>query len=63
MLQAYAAATGVRPLPHLLELFRVRWDLADTAVDVSRFMRPHHGAAEDDASWRNLSLVIERISA
>ena len=63
VLQAYAAATGVRPLPHLLELFRARWDLADTAVDVSRFIRPHQGTAEDDASWRNLSSVIERISA
>src|SRR5258708_61779 len=29
--RAYAAATGVRPLPHLLELFRIRWDLADRA--------------------------------
>ena len=63
VLEAYAAATGVRPLPHLLALFRARWDLAEIAIDVSRFMRPHHGTAEDDASWRNLSSVVEQISA
>ena len=61
--RAYAAATGVRPLPHLLELFRIRWDLADIAVGVSRFIRPHQGTAEDDASWRILSSLIERIGA
>lgn len=63
VLQAYAAATGVRPLPHLLELFRVRWDLAEIAVDTSRFIRRHQGTAEDDATWRNLTSMIERIGA
>jgi spectinomycin phosphotransferase len=63
VLTAYAAATGVRPLPHLLELFRVRWDLADIAVDVSRFSRSHRGTAEDDESWRTLRSVVERIGA
>ena len=52
VLAAYAAATGVTPRPGLLELYRVRWDLADVAIDVSRFRRPHEGTAEDDQGLR-----------
>ena len=58
-LAAYAAATGVTPRPWLLELYRVRWDLADVAVDVSRFRRPHVGTAEDDQAFELLRSVVE----
>jgi spectinomycin phosphotransferase/16S rRNA (guanine(1405)-N(7))-methyltransferase len=61
LLRAYAAATGVQPLERMLELYRIRWDLNDLALDASRFIRPHRGTAEDDKTWRILSALIERI--
>jgi Phosphotransferase enzyme family len=59
--QAYADATGVTPLPALMALYRLRWDLADIAVDVSRFRRPHDGSAEDAKSWELLSALVESV--
>ena len=59
--QAYADATGVRPLPALMGLYRLRWDVADIAVDVSRFRRPHDGSPEDDKSWELLSSLVESV--
>jgi aminoglycoside phosphotransferase (APT) family kinase protein len=61
LLHAYAAATGVQPRPETLELYRIRWDLNDLALDASRFIRPHRGTAEDDKAWRILGSLIQRI--
>ena len=63
ILAAYADATGVTPLPSMLELYRIRWDLADIAVEVSRFRGPHFGSLDDDKSWGILSSLIGHISA
>lgn len=57
MQQAYAAATGVAVLPQMLELYRLRWEIADLAAGVDRFALPHDGNADDDASWT----IVERI--
>jgi len=54
LLDTYADATGVVPLPWLLELYRIRWDLADNAVDVARFRHPHSGGPDDDTTWNLL---------
>jgi len=62
ILDAYADATGVTPLPDLVELYRLRWLLTDVAADVSRFRRPHDGSIEDDKSWEILSSLIERLT-
>jgi hypothetical protein len=62
MLAAYASATGVRPQPFLLDLYRLRWDLADIAADVARFRRPHPGSIDDDESWELLSSLIRHVS-
>ena len=62
ILRAYADATGVTPLPSMLELYRIRWDLADLAVDVSRFRRHHVGSLDDVTSWDILRSLIARIS-
>jgi aminoglycoside phosphotransferase (APT) family kinase protein len=62
ILDAYARATGVIPRRAALDLYRLRWDIADIAVDVSRFRRPHAGTVDDDKSWALLSSVIERVS-
>jgi hypothetical protein len=61
VLAAYAEATGVTPRPELIELYRLRWDLADVAVDVSRFRRPHRGSAEDEEAWALLCSVVARL--
>lgn len=62
VIDAYAAATGVTPVPELLELYRLGWDIKDIAVDVSRFRRPHAGTAEDDKSWELMSRLIRHVS-
>jgi hypothetical protein len=61
ILDAYAAATGVRPLPGMLDLYRLRWDIADIAYDVGRFRRPHEGSADDDKSWQLLCTLLRRV--
>ena len=37
---AYAGATGVSPVPSLLDLYRLRWDIADIASYACEFRRP-----------------------
>jgi spectinomycin phosphotransferase/16S rRNA (guanine(1405)-N(7))-methyltransferase len=51
------------PLPAMLELFRIRWDIGDIAVDVSRFRRPHQGSLDDEKSWAVLQSVVGHIAA
>jgi spectinomycin phosphotransferase len=63
LLDVYAEATGVTPEPTLIDLYRLRWDIADIAIDVSRFRRPHPGSPEDDKAWDFLPGLIERVSA
>jgi spectinomycin phosphotransferase/16S rRNA (guanine(1405)-N(7))-methyltransferase len=60
---SYAAATGVRPVAALVELYRSRWDLADLAIGVSRFLAPHRGTVEDEESWRLLLELAGQIGA
>ncbi len=60
VLRGYAAATGVTPRRSRLELYRIRWDLADIAVTVSRFRRPHPGSEDDEKSWGGLRPLIVR---
>jgi len=63
VLDAYAEATGMRPLSPMLELYRIRWDLADLAVDVGRFRRRHTGNADDDESWNILRRLVTHLGA
>jgi spectinomycin phosphotransferase/16S rRNA (guanine(1405)-N(7))-methyltransferase len=62
ILGAYANATGVVPQPSVLDLYRLRWDITDIAVDLDRFRRPHTGTIDDDKSWELLSSLIKRLS-
>lgn len=57
LLAAYAAATGTEPLPAALELYRLRWDLADLAAYADQFAGPHTDGRNEAAAWgymRNL---------
>jgi spectinomycin phosphotransferase/16S rRNA (guanine(1405)-N(7))-methyltransferase len=60
VLDAYTAATGVRPVPELLELYRLGWDVKDIAYDVARFRRPHAESADDVKTWEGLSSLVRR---
>jgi hypothetical protein len=62
ILAAYFDATGVPPLPAMLELYRIRWDLADLACEASRFRGQHTGSPDDDKSWDLLCALVEGIS-
>jgi spectinomycin phosphotransferase/16S rRNA (guanine(1405)-N(7))-methyltransferase len=59
-LHAYAAATRVEPLPDLVELYRLGWDIKDMAYDAARFFRPHSDSADDVKSWELLSSLVRR---
>ena len=59
-LDAYAAMTGVAPLPELIGLYRLGWDIKDMAYDTARFLRAHRGDADDAKSWRLLKSLVER---
>ncbi len=62
ILDAYAALTGVIVRPAMLDLYRLRWDIADIAIDVGRFRRPHTGTAEDEESFSLLGSLVRRVS-
>jgi spectinomycin phosphotransferase/16S rRNA (guanine(1405)-N(7))-methyltransferase len=57
-LAGYAAATGLTPRPHLLELYRIRWDLTDIALGVRDFRRPHGDSADDQQAWSILGELL-----
>ncbi len=62
ILDAYAGLTGVIPQPTMLDLYRLRWDITDIAIDVSRFRRAHTGNAEDDKSFELLTSLVRQAS-
>ncbi|MBB4907119.1 phosphotransferase [Actinophytocola algeriensis] len=57
-LAAYEEATGVRPEPDLLAMYRLHWDLTDLTEFAAGFARPHDGSADDDESWRLLQDLL-----
>jgi spectinomycin phosphotransferase/16S rRNA (guanine(1405)-N(7))-methyltransferase len=63
VLAAYAEATGVPPLPSMLELYRIRWDLNDLAIEVSRFRAPHTRSLDDDKGWEILRSLVAHLSS
>lgn len=61
--EQYPAATGVALAPAMLELYRLRWDIAELAVGVDRFQGPHPGSDDDDKTWAILVQTIAGISS
>lgn len=61
VLDAYATATGHPPHQPLLDLYRQRWDIADIAVDVARFRRPHTGTPEDAKCFDILTNILNSL--
>ncbi len=60
LLDRYAAVTGVTPLPELIELYRLGWDIKDIAYDAARFFRPHADGANEVKSWELLGMLVRR---
>lgn len=59
LLSAYAAATGVEPLPAALELYRLRWDVADLAAYAAQFAGPHAGGRNEAAASGYMRKLME----
>jgi aminoglycoside phosphotransferase (APT) family kinase protein len=57
-LDAYTDTTGIEVLPEMLTLFKLRWDIAELAIEVDRFRRPHTGDPNDEEGWQILQSVV-----
>jgi hypothetical protein len=56
---AYTRATGTPVLASMLELYRLRWDLAEIATYVMQFHASHGDDADAAESWKNLQLFLD----
>lgn len=61
VIRAHAEATGTSSKPGTLELYRIRWDLADIAVYVSHFRRSHSDSLDDAKSWDELCSLVGQL--
>ncbi len=59
---AYREATGTDVLPSMLDLYRLRWDLADLALYVALFRAPHTVTADVEESWTNMNDCLDRLA-
>ena len=58
-LASYQATTaGYTPDPGAMELFRIRWQLADLAVYVRSFRGPHGDSFDEQLAWRELQECV-----
>jgi aminoglycoside phosphotransferase (APT) family kinase protein len=55
----YAAATGRALQADMLELYRLRWDLADIADFVALLRGPHEPTADTAKSWASLEVRLD----
>jgi spectinomycin phosphotransferase/16S rRNA (guanine(1405)-N(7))-methyltransferase len=62
VLRAYEVATGVVPRPAALVLYQLRWDIADLAVYLGQFRRPHTGTDDDAKAWGILQSLVTGLS-
>ncbi|AGL17924.1 aminoglycoside phosphotransferase family protein [Actinoplanes sp. N902-109] len=60
---AYTAATGTALRPGVLDLYRLRWDLAEVAVCTARFRQPHERTADDAETWEILERTVPALRA
>jgi spectinomycin phosphotransferase/16S rRNA (guanine(1405)-N(7))-methyltransferase len=60
VLGRYAAVTGITPLPELIELYRLGWDIKDIAYDAAHFFLPHSDGANETKSWELLGSLVRR---
>ncbi|MCW2884119.1 MAG: phosphotransferase [Streptosporangiaceae bacterium] len=62
ILAAYHQATGVTPIPSMIELYTLQWDLTELAVYWNQFRNLHYGDDNDHEGWQDLRERIQRIN-
>ena len=63
ILRAYADATGTAPDERLLELYAIRWDLAEIASFAAEFREPHEDSEDSRRGLEILESVVRRLPA
>jgi len=63
MLRAYADATGTAPNQWLVDLYRIRWDLAEIASFAAEFRKPHEDTEDGRKALEILRSVLGRLGA
>ncbi|MBC3192807.1 phosphotransferase [Pseudonocardia sp. C8] len=61
-LSAWTEATGVEPDPHALELYRLRWALADLGEFLRWFRNPHADDADSRTAWEGLLQTLDDLA-
>ena len=62
-LHHYATKASVPPMPELLELYRLRWDLTEISLYVALFRAPHTDTADTRTAWNGLRHSLQALSA
>jgi hypothetical protein len=63
VLRAYADATGTTPNEWLVDLYGIRWDLADIASFAAEFRKPHENTEDSRKALELLHSVVGRLRA
>ena len=63
ILRAYADATGTSPDERLLDLYAIRWDLAEIASFAAEFRDPHEDTEDSRRGLEILQSVVGRLPA
>ena len=63
VLRAYADATGTAPHQWLVDLYCIRWDLADIASFAAQFRKPHEDTEDSRKALEILHSVVGRLGA
>jgi hypothetical protein len=63
VLRAYADATGTAPNERLVDLYGIRWDLAEIASFAAEFRKPHENTEDSRKALEILRAVVGRLRA
>ena len=61
VLRAYAKATATTPNEDLIELYAIRWDLAEISSFAEEFRKPHEDTEDTRTSLETLQTVLGRL--
>jgi aminoglycoside phosphotransferase (APT) family kinase protein len=53
--ETYTELTSTHVMSSMLDLYRLKWDLAEVAIYITQFRRPHTESADARESWKNLT--------
>jgi spectinomycin phosphotransferase/16S rRNA (guanine(1405)-N(7))-methyltransferase len=62
VIDAYERATARTVMSSMLDLYRLRWDVAEIAIYIAELRRPHRRSADTDAAWTNLHATLTRLA-